>query len=322
MDTVAVFCAIDELRSWPMPHSNWLHEFVPFIVKLLATHTDRKALACLIAGALGIGFAPIFVRLIDVGYTAAAFWRVALSLPVLWLLWYPQQERDPESGSTRLRWLWLMGVFFAADLAVWHQSIRFTSVANATLLANLSPVFVTAGSVWLFGDRINARFLAGLVLALTGSTVVVADSFTVSLQTVLGDCFGVIAAVFYSGYLLGISRLRRHASAVEVMWWSTLACAAALLPVVLLLGEPLWPQSARGWAVLLGLACVSQIAGQGLIAYALAHLPASFSSVSLLVQPVAAAVFAWVLLAEPFGAQQALGGVIVLAGIVVCRLTI
>lgn len=290
-------------------------------MKLPATHTDRKALACLIAGALGIGFAPIFVRLIDVGYTAAAFWRVALSLPVLWLLRYPQQERDPESGSARLRGLWLMGVFFAADLAVWHQSIRFTSVANATLLANLSPVFVTAGSVWLFGDRINARFLVGLVLALTGSTVVVADSFTVSLQTVLGDCFGVIAAVFYSGYLLGISRLRRHASAVEVMWWSTLACAAALLPVVLLLGEPLWPQSARGWAVLVGLAFVSQIAGQGLIAYALAHLPASFSSVSLLVQPVAAAVFAWVLLAEPFGAQQALGGVIVLAGIVVCRLT-
>ncbi|MGH8583006.1 MAG: DMT family transporter [Gammaproteobacteria bacterium] len=285
------------------------------------THTDRKALACLIAGALCIGFAPIFVRLIDVGYTAAAFWRVALAVPVLWLLWYPRQQRDPEGRSARLRWLGLAGVFFAADLAVWHQSIRYTSVANATLLANLSPLFVTAGSVWLYGDRINAGFLAGLVLALTGSMVLVADSFTVSVQSVRGDCFGVVAAMFYSGYLLGVSRLRRQVSAVEVMWWSTLACAAALLPVVLLLGEPLWPQSVRGWAVLLGLAFVSQITGQGLIAYALAHLPASFSSVTLLVQPVAAAVFAWVLLAEPFGAQQALGGAIVLSGIVVCRLT-
>ncbi|MGH8615746.1 MAG: DMT family transporter [Gammaproteobacteria bacterium] len=249
-------------------------------MKQPTTHTDRKALGSLIAGALCIGFAPIFVRLIDVGYTAAAFWRVALSVPVLWLLRYPRQQRDPEGNSARLHWLWLAGVFFAADLAVWHQSIRFTSVANATLLANLSPLFVTAGSVWLCGDRINAGFLTGLVLALTGSTVLVADSFTVSMQTVRGDCFGVVAAVFYSGYLLGVSRLRRHVSAVEVMWWSTLACAAALLPVVLLLGEPLWPQSARGWAVLLGLAFVSQITGQGLIAYALAHLPASFSSVS------------------------------------------
>ncbi len=191
------------------------------------THTDRKALASLIAGALCIGFAPIFVRLIDVGYTAAAFWRVALSVPVLWLLWYCRQARSPERGSARLRWLWLAGVFFAADLAVWHQSIRFTSIANATLLANLSPVFITAGSVWLFRDRINARFLSGLALALTGSTVLVADSFTVSVQSVRGDCFGVVAAVFYSGYLLGVSRLRRHTSTVEVMWWSTLACAVA-----------------------------------------------------------------------------------------------
>ncbi|MFH0342225.1 MAG: EamA family transporter, partial [Chromatiales bacterium] len=48
---------------------------------------------------------------------------------------------------------------------------------------------------------------------------------------------------------------------------------------------------------------------------------ASFSSVTLLVQPVAAAVFAWGLLAEPFGVQQALGGAIVLAGIMTCHRT-
>ena len=285
------------------------------------THTDGKALASLIAGALCIGFAPIFVRLIDVGYTAAAFWRVALSVPVLGLLWYFRQKHASERSSHRKRWLWLAGVFFAADLAVWHQSIRFTSVTNATLLANLSPLFVTAGSVWLFNERINQRFLAGLALAVTGATVLVADSFTVSAQTVWGDCFGVVAAVFYAGYLLGVSRLRQRVSTVEVMWWSTLACAAALLPVVLLLDDPLWPQSGRGWAVLLGLAFVSQITGQGLIAYALALLPASFSSVTLLVQPVAAAVFAWGLLAEPFGVQQALGGAIVLAGIMACHRT-
>lgn len=260
------------------------------------------------------------MRLVDVGTTAAAFWRVTLALPLLWLLWFPRRAPRTAESVARLPWLILAGVFFAADLAVWHRSIHYTSVANSTLLANLSPIFVTAAAVWLFGERINARFVGGLVLALAGSAVLVADSFTVSPQTVLGDLLGVVAALFYSGYLLGVSRLRRHASAVEVMWWTTLACAAALLPLTLLLGEPLWPQSARGWWMLMGLALVSQIAGQGLIAWALAHLPASFSSVSLLVQPVAAAVFAWILLAEPFGALQALGGAIVLGGIVTCRL--
>lgn len=284
----------------------------------MQSHPQGRALAGLIAGAICIAFAPIFVRLTDVGLTAAAFWRVALSLPLLWLLWFPRRERRP--GSGRIRGLLLAGLFFATDLAVWHRSIQFTSVANATLLANLTPIFVTVAAAWFFNERVNVRFIAGLALALTGSAVLVADSFTIGAQTVLGDLLGMVAAVFYSGYLLGVSRARRSASAVEVMWWTTLACALTLLPLTLLLGEPLWPQSARGWWVLIGLALVSQIAGQGLIAWALAHLPASFSSVSLLVQPVAAAVLAWILLAEPFGAWQALGGAIVLAGIVSCRL--
>ena len=258
------------------------------------------------------------MRLVDVGFTAAAFWRVALALPVLGLAWWPRRTRG--AGVQDLKWLWLAGAFFAADLAVWHQSLRFTAVANSTLLANLAPVFVTIGSVWLFGDRINARFIGGLVLALAGSFTLVASSFTISLQTVVGDLLGMTTALFYAGYLLTVSRQRRGTSTVELMWWSTLACAVVLLPVVLATGEPFWPQSARGWAVLLGMALVSQVAGQGLIAWAMAHLPAAFSSVSLLVQPVAAAIFAWLLLAEPFGALQALGGAVVLAGIVICRL--
>lgn len=243
-----------------------------------------------------------------------------LALPLLWLLWYPRRERPTPESLVRRRWLLMAGVFFAADLALWHQSIRYTSVANATLLANLSPVFVTGAAVWLFGERINARFFGGLVLAMAGSAVLVADSFGVGLQTVMGDLLGVAAAVFYSVYLLGVSRMRRYASAVEVMWWTTLACTLALLPLTLMLDEPLWPQSLRGWSVLVGLALVSQIAGQGLIAWAMAHLSPSFSSVSLLVQPVAAAALAWILLSEPFGAWQALGGAIVIGGIVSCRL--
>ena len=283
-------------------------------------HTHRRALVALITGAVLIGFAPIFVRLIDVGYTAAAFWRTALSLPVLLALWLPRRSVD-DSRAT-LSWLWLAGAFFAGDLAVWHQSIRYTSVANATLLANLAPAFITLAAFVLFGEKVSLKFLLGLALALGGAAVLMADSFSISHQSVLGDSYGVISAMFYAGYLLGVSRLRRNRSAIEVMWWTTLSCTLVLLPVVLLLGERLWPQSLHGWLVLIGLALLSQVGGQGLIAYALAHLPASFSAVTLLVQPLAAALLAWMLLHESFGWHQALGGAIVISGIVLCRLAL
>jgi drug/metabolite transporter (DMT)-like permease len=279
-------------------------------------HAWRTALVALIVGAVLIGLAPIFVRLADVGYTAAAFWRAALAAPILYLLWWPR--RDPQGGTGRLPWLWLAGAFFAADLAAWHQSIRFTSVANSTLLANLAPVFVTGLSVWLFKEKITRGFAFGLLLALTGALLLTADSLALGRSTALGDLLGVLTALFYAGYQLSVVRLRRVTSVAEIMWWSTLATAVLLLPVVLIAGETLWPQSAHGWLVLLGLAMLPQVAGQGLIAHAMAHLPASFSSVSLLVQPVAATVFAWLLLAEALSALQALGGAVVLGGILVC----
>jgi drug/metabolite transporter (DMT)-like permease len=103
------------------------------------------------------------------------------------------------------------------------------------------------------------------------------------------------------------------------MAWSTTITAIALLPFAWLSPQAFWPSSGEGWLVVLGLALVTQIFGQGLIAYAFAHLPASLSSVSLLIQPVMAAVFAWFLFGEAIGAVQFAGAVIVLAGIWIAR---
>ncbi|TJY59953.1 DMT family transporter [Sinimarinibacterium sp. CAU 1509] len=284
---------------------------------------ERRALPALVLGAVLIGLAPIFVRTAGVGPSAAAFWRLALALPLLGLLLWRLPQPPAASDTPRpLRWLWLAGVFFAADLALWHQSIRWTSVANATLLANMAPVFVTLAAWRLYGERVSGRYIIGLALALVGAATLMADSLQIGPETAFGDLLGIAAAVFYAGYLLGVSRQRRQFNTLQVMFWTTAAGALLTLPLTLAMGETLWPPDLRAWSLLFGLAVLSHVGGQGLIAYALAHLPASFSSVSLLVQPVAASLFAWVLLSERFGAQQAIGGVVVLSGIVLCRLAL
>jgi drug/metabolite transporter (DMT)-like permease len=90
--------------------------------------------------------------------------------------------------------------------------------------------------------------------------------------------------------------------------------AATLLPVVLLTEPWVLPQTAAGWLILLGLALVPQVAGQSLITYAMAHLPASLSSLSLLIQPVLATIYAWVILGEGASVMQLAGGAVVLLG--------
>lgn len=280
-------------------------------------------IAALFAGAVAIAFAPIFVRLSPVGPSATAFWRILLALPPLWVWMGMRRERlgpkrSPSSISDYFH-LGLAGLFFAGDLSIWHWSIKLTSVANATLLVNFAPVFVTLGSWLIFGQRVRLIFLFGMGLALLGMTLIAGHSFQVSLHHFLGDTLSFTAALFYAGYLLSVKSLRERFSTATLMAWSGLVTAAALLPITLLSGESLSVHNFQGWILLIGLALISQVAGQSLIAFALAHLQASFSSVVLLVQPVTAALLAWLLLQEALGVWQAFGGLVVLFGILVAK---
>jgi drug/metabolite transporter (DMT)-like permease len=282
---------------------------------------SRLAFGALLAGAVGISFAPIFVRLSEVGPSATAFYRVFLALPLLWL-WRLQERHKSDApaqpaGPKDYRQLALAGLLFAGDLALWHWSIQLTSVANATLFANFAPIFVTLGARVLFTEKITSTFLLGMAGALAGAAMVVGNSLSVTAKHVAGDLVGLATAVFYAGYMLSVKHLRRTFSTATIMAWSGLSASPALFLVALASGERLVPTHASGWMVVLALALISQVGGQSLIAYAFAHLPASFSSLSLLLQPAVAALLAWIILAEPLGLVQAFGGAVILCGITV-----
>jgi len=280
----------------------------------------KPALGALLLGATCIALSPIFVRVSEAGPTATAFWRVALAVAPLWLL--DALRRGEAARTDRVKWplLFAAGVAFAGDLGFWHTSIKLTSVANSTLLANLASLFVTLVA-WIFlGERPKRLFLAGLAASLAGVALLLDASLELSGTALIGDALGVVTAVFYAAYLLAVKGLRdRGESALRVMALTSTISAVFLFPVALASGEPMLPSSLLGWGDLLGLALVSHAAGQGLIAYALAHLRAAFSSVSLLFQPVMAALFAWVLLGEALVAPQIAGGLVVLIGIYLAR---
>ena len=283
----------------------------------------RVALSALFTGAAAIAFAPIFVRLSEVGPVATAFYRLALALPALWLWMTLERRHHPHTrrpcSFRDYRNLILPGLFFAGDLGIWHWSIQFTTVANATLLANFAPVFVTLAAWLLFHERCTRMFLVGLVTALLGAGLVVGLSWEISVERLFGDMLGLVTALFYAGYIVSVKTLRSRYSVATIMTYSALTGSLLLLPAALLSGENLCVPSAGGWLVLAALALLSHVGGQGLIAFALAHLPAPFSSVSLLLQPVIAAGLAWAILHEGVAPWQATGGFVVLLGIYLAR---
>lgn len=285
-------------------------------VKETAARPNSRALAALFGGAIAIATSALFVKVSEAGPVSTGFWRVFLALPVLWTwAWLEQRRSAAAMTRGRLGVMALAGFFFAGDLAVWHWSIVLTTVANATLLANCAPIFVALAAWLFFRKRPTSLFLAGLATAITGMVLLLRGDFQHAGAALLGDALGIVTAMFYAAYQLTVTRARGAASTASVMAVSGTVTAFILLPIALVSGERFIPLTAYGWMLLLGLALVAQVMGQSLIAYAMAHLPATFSSVGLLLQPVIAAALAWILLGEALTALAIGGGVLVLVGI-------
>lgn len=282
------------------------------------------SLAALLLGAVIIGLSPIFVRVSELGPVTTAFWRVALALlPLLALRWTgispANGEVDRPTSLRDIAALALPGLMLAGDLLAWHLAIHLTSIANATLLANMAPVFVVLAGWLLYRTAVSSRFLAGLAVSVAGVVILQGGSLSGGDSHIGGDALALLGGMFYAGYILGLSRLRRRYSTITIMLWSSASAALFILPAALLTEQSFWPMTLFAWTIVLCLGWLIHVAGQGMITFALALLPAAFSSLTLLIQPVIAAAVAWILLNEPLGLLQALGGVIVLAGIVVAR---
>jgi len=277
----------------------------------------------LFCGALAIGFAPVFAAFAlkpeygGFGPAAIGFYRVFFALPFLWLvlLAAPGKAEQPKRTRRPTGLLALAGFFFAIDLVSWHWSIKYTTVANATLLANFAPLWVMLWAGRLFGERITPRFLGALGLAIVGAAVLMNASFRLSPTQLFGDALSLLTAISYGSYMLTVKKLRETCSPQEIMAWSGLFAVPLMLAAALATGETMATTQLNGWLVLLGLALISHFAGQGLIAYAFGHLPAALTSLNLLLQPVFAAALGWVLLDEALGGQQLLGAAIVLGAL-------
>jgi drug/metabolite transporter (DMT)-like permease len=268
----------------------------------------------LAAGIVCIGWSAIFVRWTDIPGPASAFYRMLLPAAVLVPTWLLDRHRP----SVSLRTLAIIaagGLFFALDLALYNTSILRTSAANATLFGNQTPIFVGL-LVWLvFRRRPPASFWLGLLLAVSGSLVIAWADISRHAQFGTGDLMAVGAAACFAVYLMATERVRPTTSTLAFLRLAMVSSALFLLVINLAMGVPLAIPPGRSFGALLGLGLVSQLGGYLALTYALGHLPATVTSVSLLLQgPLTALLAAW-LLGEPLTGSLILGGVLLLLGV-------
>jgi drug/metabolite transporter (DMT)-like permease len=209
----------------------------------------------------------------------------------------------------------LGGLFTTFDLILWNTGVQITTVANATLLSNTAPIWVVL-SLWLiFKQKFTNKFWLGFALALGGAAIVLGYDFFMRPHFGLGDTLALISGMFYGGYYLATQYGRKNLSVVPYLWVVSLASAASLLIISLVMGYSITGYSLQTYGAFIGAGIVVQCMGYVAVAYALGHLPASIVAPTLIMQPVISALLAIPLFGENLLPVQWLGTAAVLSGI-------
>jgi drug/metabolite transporter (DMT)-like permease len=284
------------------------------VTKQTAAESRVAAYFALVAGIVCIAWSAIFVRWTDIPGPASAFYRMLIPAVVLLPTFATDRKRERLVSRTWLI-IGLGGLFFALDLALYNTAILRTSAANATLLGNNTPIVVGLLTWMVFRRRPEPAFWLGLVLAIGGSVVILWTDLARHAPFGGGDVMALGAAACFAVYLLATEQVRTTTSTLTFLRLSMIATTLVLLLLNFAMGISLRVAHRHTWWALLGLGLVSQLGGYLALTYALGHLPATITSISLLTQGPLTAAMAAVLLGEPLTLPQIVGGALVLLGV-------
>lgn len=295
-----------------------------------STQVGFMAWLSLILGVVLLSFAAIFTRLAEAELSAAAtlfnrYFLAALALAV----WIPlsgstsnREASNSDGASRQIGLIVLSSILGTLAVGLWAISLTQTSVANSNLLHNVTPVFVLIGGWLVLGQRFEAGYLLGILLAIAGVGLLsIADLQRQDSGSLGGDGLALASAVFYAANYLTREQLRQRLPATHILFWTCLLSSLYSAALVWAAHQQPFPQTWQTWMAVLGLALVCQILGQGLLIHQLNRVSASFVTLLMLLEPLITALLAAVIFRERLSALNWLAFAIVLAGIALARIS-
>lgn len=276
--------------------------------------TNAKPRLALAIGILCISVFPVLVKLQLTGGLISAFYRMAIAgsllLPYVFI---SKKFKLPQLKISLLAIL--CGLLFAADVAVWNISIQKSSATQATLLTNLSPVWVGIGSFLFLKNKPALNFWIGTLIAIFGMVTLVGFEFFINLDFNIAFTLAILSGVLYAIYMLVSKSILSEMDVLSFMSITLITSTLFLGIVCLIVNEPFIGFSDLAWIVLFIQGIVCQLVAWLLISYATQNMRATRVSLSLLGQAVFAAILAWLFLDEKVTLQMIIGGIILLFGI-------
>jgi drug/metabolite transporter (DMT)-like permease len=296
-------------------------------------------LAILFGGILAVSSASILIKFAQVEVNSIVIAAYRLSIATILLFPFVIVKNRKELNSINGRDILLIlasGLFLALHFASWISSLKYTSIASSVVLVTTTPLWVALFSPLFLGEKIKTGVWIGIIFAMAGSAVVAfsdgciivfgsginCPDLAVSFRgpAMFGNLLALIGAWMAAGYMIAGRKLRRRISVTPYVFCVYGVASALLIGMIIIRKLPIigfTPQS-YGWLLLLGL--VPQLLGHSSFNWALGYLPAAFVSVALMGEPIGTIMLAYIIFAEIPLIGEIVGGVLILAGILIVSL--
>ena len=278
---------------------------------------EKHPMIMIVVGVLGISMSSIFVKYSQAPSAVTAAWRLLWTVLLLTPVVLGKRPVRQELVQTPKKLMWLSilsGLFLAIHFVLWFESLQHTSVASSTTIVCTEVVWVCLGFCLFLKGRLSWKAIAAIGVTLFGS-VLIAFSDSGSGGQLYGDILALLAAIAVAVYTLIGRVVREKLSTTVYTNMVYTACAAVLVITCATQGSSLF---AYGWsAVIVGflLAVFSTILGHSIFSWCLKYFSPAFVSASKLCEPVVAAIMAGFLFGELPGWLQAIGGGLILGGV-------
>ncbi len=283
-----------------------------------------KHIGILGVGILSVSFAAIFIRFChDVPAISIAAWRMTLASLVLIAIAVIRRTSLKDVGRKEWMAAALGAVFLALHFVTWISSLKMTSIASSVALVTTNPIFVGIFAWLILKEKQQKELLIGILLSVAGSVILAAgdgglSGFTITNQRALmGDLLALAGAVMGSGYLITGSIIREKVDIFRHILMVYPLAAVVLLIIAGAGGFPMTGFEPLSYGNLVALALISQLLGHTAFNWALKHLKTSMVAITLLCEPIGAAILAWLFFREGIGGMQLTGMILIFSAVMI-----
>ena len=241
-----------------------------------------------------------------------AFWRMFTASGMLWS--YSVIRPAGKLSSVNKKRIIFAGIFLGCHFACFFLGVRNTSIANATLLGCMAPIFTVFISIFQ-KKKINKMTYVGLIIALVGGGIIQSGDISLNNANLFGNSIALLSALFIAITFVLAEQIRQETDNVAYGRSLFFVASITVLLIAITAGDSILDFKAGDipWFLFLGL--VPSIFGHNLLNYAVKYItPTAVSSVPL-GEPIIASIFGLLLFGEAIPIGALLGGPVVLIGV-------